>query len=97
MLDRRGLCLHLATLGRLLEPILFLHQGSPPHIDVNVCGLELWRGLRLVAGPDDDDDLLFARRLDQSLATSLDIAWSGPDSQQLCVLTLQPSVLEKSV
>jgi len=95
MLDRRGLCLHLATLGRLLEPILFLHQGSPPHTDANVCGLELQRGLRL-AGPDDDG-LLFARRLDQFLATSLDIAWSRPDSQQLCVLSLQPSVLEKSV
>ena len=93
MLDRRGLCLHLATLGRLLEPILFLHQGSPPHTDVNFCGLELWRGLRLVAGPVD----LFALRLDQSLTTSLDIAWSRPDLQQLCVLTLQPSVLEKSV
>lgn len=94
MLDRRGLRLHLATtLGRLIEPILFLHQGSPPHTDVNFCGLELWRGLRLVAGPVD----LFALRLDQSLTTSLDIAWSRPDSQQLCVLTLQPGVLEKSV
>lgn len=78
MVAGRGLCLPLAaTLGHLLGPILFLHQGSPQQIDVNFCGLELWRGLRLVAGPAG----LFTLRFDQPLTTSLDIAWSGPDSQ----------------
>jgi hypothetical protein len=78
MVAGRGLCLPLAaTLGHLLGPILFLHQGNPQHIDVNFCGLELWLGPRLVAGPVD----LFALRFDQLLTTSLDIAWSRPGSQ----------------